>query len=490
MSPRALTLLVVLAGCADYSMSDQGGYATGDYATGEDWSSDTGAEDTEDTEDTDTADPECDGAAAEDVTWYLSADDSNSQSAPVLARAAVQRGQRPAVGERPWEFLNYYSFDYPAADEGHVRVVGQLRETDEEGRYDLLVAVVAPAVDPEERRPLNLTFSVDTSGSMGGEPLETVQAAMRTIAGELREGDVVSIVRWSSDSTVPLASYAVTGAYDPVLVDAIDSLDSSGSTDLDSGLARAYELAEANWSADRTNRVILMSDGGANTGVTSEELIGGHADDAEDEGIYLIGVGAGESYDDALMDTVTDLGKGAYVYLDSAEEAEVQFTGERLLANLEIAARNVELAMTLPAGWTIERFHGEQIDTDPEAVRDQHLAPNDAMLYHMVLRDCGADPDAPFGLSASWQEARSATTHEDAVSLTVAEMVTAEGTQVDKANAVLAWANGLGEALAASDPSVVTRRVMDEVRAARAVRPDDVELAELEALVEEWAAGF
>ena len=101
-----------------------------------------------------------------------------------------------------------------------------------------------------------------------------LKAVCQEIAGKLREGDMVSVVTWSSEQDVPLNSLAVTGPNDPALLSVFSSLASGGGTDLSGGLERGYELAQMNHSEDMVSRVLLISDGGANLGVTDGELIG------------------------------------------------------------------------------------------------------------------------------------------------------------------------------------------------------------------------
>ena len=69
------------------------------------------------------------------------------------------------------------------------------------------------------------------------------------------------------------------------------------------------------------HRVVLISDGGANAGVTDLDLIASEASDSDGEGTYLLGVGVGSPgvYKHELMDAVTDAGKGAYVFIDSED---------------------------------------------------------------------------------------------------------------------------------------------------------------------------
>ena len=69
-----------------------------------------------------------------------------------------------------------------------------------------------------------------------------------------------------------------------------------------------YALANAHRAEGGINRVVLISDGHANAGVIEEEIIGENAEDADGEGIYLVGVGVGDGVNDTLMDVVTDAG--------------------------------------------------------------------------------------------------------------------------------------------------------------------------------------
>src|SRR5205085_4156518 len=100
-----------------------------------------------------------------------------------------------------------------------------------------------------------------------------------------------------------LSSHAVAGPGDGELADAIDALVADGGTDLHSGLVAGYQLAEASHRPGTVTRVLLVSDGGANTGITDVEVISQYAGDHDVDGIYLVGVGVGtpDTYNDALM---------------------------------------------------------------------------------------------------------------------------------------------------------------------------------------------
>jgi Ca-activated chloride channel family protein len=331
-----------------------------------------------------------------------------------------------------------------------------------------------------ERRPLNITLSLDTSGSMSGEPIELIRQSCLALAHSMGEGDVVSMVTWNDRQEIILDSHAIAGPDDEELVAACRQLDATGTTDLHSGLVLAYELARRNFNHERINRVILMSDGGANTGITDIDLIAQNADDAEGEAIYMMGVGMASpgSYQDGLMDAVTDAGKGAYIYIDSAEEAQLMF-GERLLSNVEIAARDVRVELTLPPTFSMAEFHGEEYSEDPEEVEPQHLAPNDAMIYHQIVRSCdqsSLDMGTAITVRATYETPFTREPLDATLETNLGTLLTGDDALLVKGNAVVAYAQALADrSLAAS--------ALDQVQAAIEVLGADPDLLEIEELL-------
>src|SRR5690606_29804732 len=106
-----------------------------------------------------------------------------------------------------------------------------------------------------------------------------------------RAGDTVSVVEWSTNFNPVLAGYPVSGPNDAMLLSKVDALVTGGGTDLSGGLNAGYSLAANVFDGAKTNRVVLISDGGANVGITDEELIGENAAAEGADGIYLVGIG-------------------------------------------------------------------------------------------------------------------------------------------------------------------------------------------------------
>lgn len=422
---------------------------------------------------------------------YLSADDSNSMSSPVQARAAAlgQWKSLAAIPLRPWEFFNYYDFAYPPAPAGELRVAAEMRRRgDADDQFTLQIGVSSEAIAASARPPVNLTFVLDTSGSMNGHPIAMLRAVCRAVAGQLHPGDIVSMVTWNTENLVVLAGHAVSGADDPDLLAAIDTLSASGGTDLNAGLVAGYDLASAHAKPGRLSRVILVTDGGANVDVTDEHVIAAHAGAADQDGIYLVGVGVGTpgNYNDVMLDVITDVGKGASVFIIDEPEAERMF-GDRFVNTLMIAARDIQVRLDMPPGFSIVRFSGEEYSADPSEVEPQHIAPNDAMVFHQQLQTCAPElvtPEATMTVTASYLDALTFEPHEVSITRTFDELFKDNSPRLNKGAAMLAYTDAL-TALRIGDPNApaLVAAAIAAVEDAKLLLPDDPVLGELHTIL-------
>ncbi len=430
--------------------------------------------------------------ATDDVTLYLSPDDSNSMSSPVQAREAVLNGfgSLRNVPIRTWEFMNYYSFDYPVAEARGVQVTPSLMKPreGEEGEYTLQIAVSSEELTRSERAPMNVTLVLDTSGSMQGVAMDMLKESCRVIARSLNEGDVISMVTWDTENEVILGGHAVSGPDDEILAEQIEALEAGGGTDLHGGLTAGYELALQSYDVNRINRIVLVSDGGANAGVTDIETIAMHANGNDSDGIYMVGVGVGtaDSYEDHLMDAVTDAGKGASVFISDEAEAQRVF-GDQFISTMDVSMRDVSVQLDMPAGFSVVRFSGEEISMNPDEVEPQHLAPNDSMIFHQELETCAPErvsDDTAFTVTVRYLDGTTFEPGEVRVQSTFGELL---GTTPDplllKGAAVFAYAEGL-KASKTGNPSAGIEAAFDALEEAEAANPEDPDLAEIREVLE------
>jgi Ca-activated chloride channel family protein len=140
---------------------------------------------------------------------------------------------------------------------------------------DLLISIEPPQPPPElqkpQRPPLNLALVIDRSGSMAGEKLSHARKAARSLAAELTSRDRLAIVTFDDEVQIVVPSRPVDSAL-PFL-QAINTIEAGSTTALfDGWLAGALQVAE-HLDAAALNRVLLLSDGQANEGLTNAAAI-------------------------------------------------------------------------------------------------------------------------------------------------------------------------------------------------------------------------
>jgi len=323
-----------------------------------------------------------------------------------LARRKLNEGalpQRAAV--RVEEFVNYFSYAFPepAAGSAFAVVMDAAPSPVSPGRHILRVGVGTKAKHETERKPANLVFLVDVSGSMSGpDRLELAKKALRILTQNLKEGDRVAIVSYAGATRLVLKSTGVE--HKPQILEAIDGLASGGSTGMASGIDLAYEQAMANTRPGETSRVIVLSDGDANVGpYTHDEIlkrISGHVK----QGVTLstIGFGVG-NYKDELMEQLADKGNGNNFYIDSLGAAKKVFE-EQLTATLEVVAKDAKLQVDFdPAMVARYRLVGyENRDVKDTDFRDDKVDAGEigaghqvTALYEVELTPAGKQAKAP-----------------------------------------------------------------------------------------------
>jgi Mg-chelatase subunit ChlD len=280
----------------------------------------------------------------------LAQQEGASSAAASRTRYLAELGSIPASREvAVEEIINYHRHQIgrPKAGEAVNLDLRWGNDSVSPGSREAILQVglsTALANDREHLRPLNLSLVIDKSGSMAdADKLSRVKAALLVLVSQLRETDVLSISVFDSEAEVlwpaqPLSSREAVKRL-------IRRLEPGSSTNIHAGLMLGYHEALKYYRKDITNRVILLTDGIANQGVTDPDQIARDSLRFNDRGIDLSTIGVGLDLNKDLLRSLAKSGRGLFHFVADARDIEKVFAKEvQSLVSPVATEPNLEIA--------------------------------------------------------------------------------------------------------------------------------------------------
>ncbi len=198
-------------------------------------------------------------------------------------------------------------------------------------------------------RGIDFVVVLDRSGSMQGPKLEYARQSLLSLVAGLTERDRFALFSYSDAVQKHCDLLAGTDRNRQVIQSAVNGIYSSGATNLGDGLRAGIDLITAAGRPGHPGRVILISDGLANRGVTDPAALGRMAAVAAGKEFAVSTVGVGADFNEFLMTRIADQGAGAYYYLDNPAAFAEMFQKE-FLAVKSAAATGIAVSLALPPG--------------------------------------------------------------------------------------------------------------------------------------------
>jgi Ca-activated chloride channel family protein len=202
--------------------------------------------------------------------------------------------------------------------------------------------VSGPAQEQSHRRPLNLSLVIDRSGSMGGDKIGYTRQAAQFMVQNLGGRDTLSVVLYNENVDTLLPPEPVT--HKDAINQKLGAIKVGGMTNLSGGWLQACTHVATNLKSDQLNRVILMTDGLANRGITAPGKLIELARQKRDEGISTTTMGLGEDFNEDLLMEMADAGGGAFYFIESPEVAPLIFE-EELRGLLNLVGQNLTVTI-------------------------------------------------------------------------------------------------------------------------------------------------
>lgn len=245
-----------------------------------------------------------------------------------------------------------------------------------------------------ERPKINLGLVLDRSGSMNAKgKMDYLKTAAKLVVDRLEPTDRLAVVEYDDRISVLWPSSPVEAK--EMIKKRIDGLSPRGRTNLSGGLMKGVEEVKANLNSDEVNRVILLSDGLANEGVTQPALIAALVRKAKASGVAVSTMGLGLQFNEDLMQAVAQNGGGTYYFIENPQQMSAIFQREISILFATVA-RDVKVSFVKsPAVDRIEVYGYPASHTDQAALitmEDFFSGEKRSVLLRLRLKPAQAGP--------------------------------------------------------------------------------------------------
>jgi hypothetical protein len=260
-----------------------------------------------------------------------------------LAMSALEKGIWPSPEQiRSEEFVNAIGYGDPAPLLGaDLAFHYEIAHLGYGMAQDMIrFAVTTGAEGRSATQPLNLVVAIDASGSMSRiDRVAIIRGILEQMEPLLKKTDTVTVLTFNQETHF-LGRYA-SELKAGHLAELVSSIEFTGGTRIEPGLAFAYDVARDTFIAGGINHVILLTDGVAN--ISDEAAMNQLIESHRKLGIALdcFGIGAG-NYNDSLLEKLSRNGDGRYAFINDPSAINDSFTTQ-LLGALHTKASDVKV---------------------------------------------------------------------------------------------------------------------------------------------------
>ena len=202
----------------------------------------------------------------------------------------------------------------------------------------------------KDKTPLNISLVLDRSGSMASEKkLEYAKKASEFVIDNLSASDYFSMVIY--DDEVKTLSRSEKVQNKQLLKNKIAGILPGNTTNLSGGMLQGFNEVKSTFAPKAVNRVLLLSDGLANNGITDPlELQKIVQTKNTEDGISLSTFGVGADFNEDMMTNLAEYGSGNYYFIDNADKIPEIFANE-LEGLLSVVAQNTQVEIKYPSAY-------------------------------------------------------------------------------------------------------------------------------------------
>lgn len=208
-----------------------------------------------------------------------------------------------------------------------------------------------PTLAVQARRKLNISLVIDRSGSMAGASLKHALDAAQAVIDNLATDDMISVVVFDDVISTIIPPQHPTNKAE--LKQKIRQVRAGGTTNLSGGWLEGCKHVKAHYDNQAINRVLLLTDGQANEGITDKRILTNTAAQKAEEGIVTTTLGFGSWFEEDLLISMARAASGHFYFIQSKDDATDVFTIE-LDSLKSVIAQNLTVSLVPSPSVSIE----------------------------------------------------------------------------------------------------------------------------------------
>lgn len=158
--------------------------------------------------------------------------------------------------------------------------------------------------------------------------IEQAKKAAIKAVEKLNNGDFISIVCFDDTVEVLVEATKVNAKNKKEIISKIKTISVKGSTNLHDGWLKAATEVAKNISEKHVNRVILLTDGQTNAGIINPKEIENNVFKLYNKSISTTCMGIGEGFNEKLLEAMSNSGGGNFYFIENDSELETMFNDE------------------------------------------------------------------------------------------------------------------------------------------------------------------
>jgi Ca-activated chloride channel family protein len=277
---------------------------------------------------------------------------------------------------------------------GNVKVKASLSQTKvvqgSDGLVYMQVDLEAPnsTVSQKERKPTDFVVVLDRSGSMAdAKKMDFAHKAIQSLINQLTPNDRFGLVTFDDVMETPVEFTTVTNENRDSIIARVQAITPRGSTNLGGGLVAGMEMIRSNQKMNHADRLLLISDGIANVGITDPQELGRIASRATSGEFAVSTIGVGLDFNENVMASIADNGNGNYHFLEDLASLDKVLSQEFYGAS-QVYGSDLKLKLNLASGVEVVEASGYPLTREGRTVTIQpgHLYGGQKKTFFVTLR--------------------------------------------------------------------------------------------------------